>query len=70
MEESYLFPAIAIRGVNKIHCKYQQDLGNNSPVKKADGCDHENFWGTEEKSRIVKQKASFFPNQLWNIWTV
>lgn len=34
MEESYLFPAIAIRGVNKIHCKYQQDLGNNSPVKK------------------------------------
>lgn len=34
MEESDLFPAIAIRGVNKIHYKYQLDLGNNSPVKK------------------------------------
>lgn len=70
MEESDLFPAIAIRGVNKIHYKYQLDLGNNSPVKKLMAGIKKNIWGVEEKSKIVKQKALFFPNQWWNIWTV
>lgn len=70
MEESDLFPAIAIGGVNKIHYKYQQDLGKSSPVKKLMAMIKKNIWGIEEKSKIVKQKVLFFPNQWWNIWTV